>query len=373
MRGGEVQRGVSIQAGYGDDRVYVEPDGAALVPMIVDLGPGADLYEGSAADDYVTEDYEGIGFEDGNGSDVIRTYGGDDRVVTGGLDGPAQTDDIDLGSGDDELSAYLTRGTTPASRLEGGPGVDRIDFWVDGGAITLDLARRQVQVGSRVAHRGWTGFEGPYELEEALYVLDVAPPSSFTVRGSARPEQVGLGYFRNHVESSAAGPLPVQVALGGGEDRFVSSWRMRGRLDGGDGRDDLVLSAPDVYGARLDLLRERFTFTGQRWPLEVRRFQDASLFISTNRRVTLIGNQYQNRLTAPCGLIRGGPGDDVIVSGVSGGSRCTSVTFYGDKGDDRISGTRTDDLLDGGPGRDVVDGLQGTDECRAEVRRNCER
>jgi hemolysin type calcium-binding protein len=45
----------------------------------------------------------------------------------------------------------------------------------------------------------------------------------------------------------------------------------------------------------------------------------------------------------------------------------------GGAGPDRLLGSRNDDILIGGPGRDLADGAKGSDTCRAEVRRHCER
>jgi hypothetical protein len=55
--------------------------------------------------------------------------------------------------------------------------------------------------------------------------------------------------------------------------------------------------------------------------------------------------------------VRGGEGDDTLGS-FSGGA---PLNFYGEGGDDRISGDSAADTLDGGPGMDQIDGEGGDD------------
>ncbi len=68
-------------------------------------------------------------------------------------------------------------------------------------------------------------------------------------------------------------------------------------------------------------------------------------------------------------------GNDVLRLSFDPGDGCTTQQrrLLGGAGADSLVGSRHGDVLFGGGGRDVADGRGGNDQCRAEVRRHCER
>ena len=102
---------------------------------------------------------------------------------------------------------------------------------------------------------------------------------------------------------------------------------------------------------------------------------------ATGCRVRMKGDAAQNSLEAY--------GHDVVISGGGEADRIGRVgngfdldlpecgryksLFRGQGGNDHLFGRLGDDVLIGGAGRDHANGAGGSDTCRAEVRRNCER
>ena len=140
-----------IAAGDGNDRVsHVEaPRGHVVV-----LGAGSDLFEGSDVRDRVlAEDIDDDAPAPGTGpdnTDVVRTYGGKDRVVSG--DGSQVNHDVVvLGAGPDSLD--LTGAAGGTAEVRGGRGADSVTTRVAGTTdLDVDLRARRVLVdGSVVA------------------------------------------------------------------------------------------------------------------------------------------------------------------------------------------------------------------------------
>lgn len=372
---------VVLNSGDGDDSVTIET-GQPVDPYVV-LGPGDDRYVGGPGSDHVTE-YDPAGSDEGfaenvpdSGDDLVRTLGGDDVVLAGGRAGPPQTDGIDLGPGDDELRIGK-RGTTPQSRLRGGPGRDQLVVLAEPGRrVVLDATQRRATTGSRVLARAWTDFQDYGVTTHATRDnADLEPhPSAVTVRGSAGPETVTVLTYQD-----PRAPAPLDVVLGGGDDLLVTSGATRGRADGGAGRDEIGVVAaggPGPRGAttRLDLARGRVTLDGNRGGLTLLSFQDAFVrrVPSENGPAVVVGDGRANRLRG-CAVLSGGGGDDLVSQIVEfAESPCSGFRAYGGAGRDRLVGSARNDLLVGGPGSDTAVGLDGTDTCRAERRVSCER
>ena len=172
----------------------------------------------------------------------------------------------------------------------------------------------------------------------------------------------------------------VDVETGAGADRvrLTTDDRMRlsGHLDGGDGED--VVSVGSDNGVTINLARSRLALRSRQHAV-LTGFENAAA--DTWSIATLIvGDAGDNRLTlgtdSDCaGVVRGGPGDDVITAGhVDVHDTCFGITAYGEAGNDVLRGSGFDDVLIGGPGRDRAYGGddQDNDRCRAEVRRGCE-
>lgn len=232
--------------------------------------------------------------------------------------------------------------------------------------------------------------------------------------------QVGAGEGDDIVDASHRGANPVSARLGTGRDRYLgtaaadyvytdgfdddvttgagtdyvevgvtrSATGVPGHYDGGPGAegDSLV-----VRGSAFDIeieLEEQVRIDGA-VAADVAGFQHAAVYGHT---VTMRGNPENNRFDAwGCELRVDGEGGrdrlDVGYPGryenresecdTEGSTRLSGGTgndrIYGWAGPDRISGGGGRDRLDGGPGRDTVDGGAGRDQCRAEVKRGCER
>jgi Ca2+-binding RTX toxin-like protein len=74
-------------------------------------------------------------------------------------------------------------------------------------------------------------------------------------------------------------------------------------------------------------------------------------------------------------VVEGRGGNDVLRLSFASGDGCTTQErrLLGGAGADSLVGSRHGDVLVGGAGRDVANGRGGNDQCRAEVRRHCER
>lgn len=105
---------------------------------------------------------------------------------------------------------------------------------------------------------------------------------------------------------------------------------------------------------------------------------------SIARKVTLVGDSADNSLRinqyACQATIKGGKGDDKLEMAGSDGDlpfpeNCGKRRphLYGQKGDDTLTGRAFDDVLVGGPGKDAAYGGRGTNTCRAETEKNCQR
>lgn len=371
-------RYATVHAGEGDDSVTVESTDHGLEWAVGILGPGDDRYVGGPRRDIVT-DYDPVGGDDGlggnypdSGDDIVSTLGGDDLVLAGGRTGPAQLDGIDLGEGDDVLELGPS-GTTPASRLRGGAGNDRVTlFSIPDQPMVMDLPQRRAAVlRSRVIARGWTDFEehgvrsnlrsGTYDPEQI--------PASITVRGTAARDRVFLGTMDYTDGESTV----VDVDLLGERDELTVDSGARGRVNGGDGRDLIHVNGLDGRPFRLDLAAGRLTLEGLRGGLTVSRFQDAHAISSRSVHGTIVGDADHNRLTG-CAVMYGGAGNDTIGPVATPDVECrTGIRAVGGAGKDRLIGTPLDDYLDGGAAYDTANGSDGADTCRAEYRRNCER
>ena len=73
--------------------------------------------------------------------------------------------------------------------------------------------------------------------------------------------------------------------------------------------------------------------------------------------------------------IEGRGGNDVLRFSLAPDDSCQRLErrLLGGAGADTLLGSPRGDVIFGGGGRDVADGRSGNDQCRAEVRRQCER
>jgi RTX calcium-binding nonapeptide repeat (4 copies) len=225
-----VKGGKSIDAGAGNDRVSLKDVRAPRTLVI--LGNGSDLYEGSDVDDRVWEDTDGADSVRETGpetTDVVRTYGGDDKVSSGSWGG-VNDDQIDLGSGDDSVSLAGAPGST--ARIQGGSGTDGV--W----AAPVAPAAQHYDLAKGIATLGGVGFADIDGFEDlAAYAVDHA----VSVRGTSGPNWITVSADHG------------RVATLGGDDRVdVGGCGMVAR--GGAGADTLTVAYPKEctsYAVRL--------------------------------------------------------------------------------------------------------------------------
>ncbi|GAA5141604.1 calcium-binding protein [Nocardioides marinquilinus] len=312
---------ITIDAGPGDDRVVVQSRAGA--DMLVELGEGADLFRGGS---------------------------GDDEVLSGE---PGEDDDISTGPGDDRVSV------AGSGRVAGGPDRDSVQVATADGDVTVDLPAGTVTSAGRALR-----------LDDVETVSTGSREGTTTVIGTPGDDAVGVfGRVSTRLGAGAdslslALPYeasPFEVAGGPGRDRLSMS-------DGYDPDTEVPLAIDALEGLATSPTGVRVDFSG----FETYR-GDAP-------RLDITGTDADDDLSAfGCEVtLRGGGGDDdlELVQGPvvdAWGCYPEDYLVYGNAGDDVMLGTAKPDLLVGGGGRDVADGRGGYDECRAEVRRSCER
>jgi Ca2+-binding RTX toxin-like protein len=371
-------RPVEIDAGAGDD--VVDGTAAADWPMSGTLGPGADTLHGGDGSEYVdtgarSADHSHVDTD----RDVVIGAGGDD-IITSGQAGAANTDVIDLGTGDDYIRYSGT--ATGGSTVTGGTGDDSLSVSTAAHSLTLDNGLgRQTEDG--VPTLTWSGLEGftVWATHEDRLDLDL--------QGTGADESFEVYSDRGVVRAS----------LRGGTDTLVtSSTLLDGTVvDAGAHRDLFYVMDRDL-GLDLDLEDERLVTrdgtSSSRAAVEA--FEDAELHART---VTLKGDTGHNDLgvSACKGTVKGRDGRDNLrrsydswfesrpgcgeryrMDGGAGADtlkgHSRSDRLVGGPGNDVLEGANGADTLIGGPGRDRADGGQGRpDRCLAEREKRCER
>lgn len=343
-----------IDAGDGDDRVRHH---ASRTSWVV-LGSGSDLFEGSSARDIVHADrFDGEDAYPGEGPtdhDVVRTYGGDDRVTSVEAADVVSRDEVVLGAGDDRVTVQAAR---PGGErvLRGGTGDDTLQLATSGTAgpgHVVDLAAGTAAYGDD-QYAAVGSFDG---------LVARSWPAGLTVRGTDGADRI-----------SVTGAATIDA--GAGRDRITVHGHLRS-VRGGPGVDTVeVLGYGDLedHPVRYDLARRTFTRGGTAVPFATERLTVWSTG-ALREDVVVRGTPGRDVVTmrACGGTVHGAAGDDVLRSAAE---QCegTPVTLRGGPGDDRLRGGSERDVLLGGAGRDRADGREGVDRCRAETELRCER
>lgn len=144
-------------------------------------------------------------------------------------------------------------------------------------------------------------------------------------------------------------------------------------MDGGDGRDRLVIAATTGF-VRLDLGAGKLSATPGGTGT-IAGFEDATVRAHT-AQIDGTGGPNDIRWNACAGTVTAQRGSDK-VSWAGGSDLCQSgddreTGWFGGGGQDVLTGSPWADTLVGGRGHDVGDGRGGVDRCRVEVARNCE-
>jgi hypothetical protein len=349
-------RAFTIQGGAGDDVLRNE----SSTDMWFEPGSGADRVVSRGGDDSVLE-YKG------KDRDVIRLGGGDDYAES--MAPPGRGDRIDLGAGNDELRLMtpVTRGPIP----DGGRGSDQISLdvlpddatgaWVvdnsgpDGtGAGTLDKRRRAA----------WRSFER----------FAMGGGSSTRFIGGDKDEFVSI-------RPPDAGDFDVSMGAGDDETLVRAEASVVDSLQGGPG-DDVISVDPFIWTDDTvtgSLLTDEISYPWQDEPLTISFAGYEGISVSTLAAVDLTGDAGPNRLNAfSCdAVVHAGDGNDMVTADgyfdMDEGGECSpSSEFFGEAGDDGLSGSWGDDVLVGGDGTDLADGRKGVDHCEAESSVDCE-
>jgi hypothetical protein len=351
---------LDIDAGPGDDVVDTT---ASLEGVSTLLGTGADRFVGGPETDEVSD-----GDVPGDAArDVIDTGAGRDSVASG-VDGLPNDDAIDLGVGDGGVSFHGAPGGAAHLR---GRGSGFLGFYFGGPVGTLRVDNRQgLAALDGDAFVSWEGF--------STFSTEFSDVERLVLRGGDGPESLRVPVFDH--------PTEIDARTGGGTDTFEISGLDVGSIDGGPGRDMLSVFGNDATTTgrldsdiTVDLGSGQMRVDpreGEPRSVSLDAIDDLSVF--NFRDSTLRGDRGPNLLDVRAGCrttLVGRGGADLLQrwSTLCDEGRVPVSTMRGDQGPDRLLGHAADDLMIGGPGRDVANGRGGTDTCRTEVRRSCER
>ena len=173
----------------------------------------------------------------------------------------------------------------------------------------------------------------------------------------------------------------LDVSLGGAFD-FVELYYSSGgsgTVDAGPGNAFLDIVADTSIA--VDLEDDALALDSASANYVLRGFNDVW---AAARRVELVGDRQDNDLRivrVSCAMvIKGGRGHDHLeVFGNPYGlpeldcEQDPEPRLYGQRGNDKLLGRGYDDVLIGGPGRHLAKGSFGSDKCRAEREKGCER
>jgi Ca2+-binding RTX toxin-like protein len=271
-----------------------------------------------------------------NGSWVVYAGDGNDRVCVTGNTGP-----VYAGFGDDlvDATAASPGGTflgPGADTYLGGPGRDFV---------------------KAAGNPGGGGAIGDQEVD----VIDVGagPATVYSgAPGKGNADTIAVGDGNTTVYWSG-------YQSGGEVDFGAGRHQMKVSL-GGDDQGDWRLGNGVVPGAGDALVQ----WTGVVRDLSVLAFPDGAA-------LTMLGSAAPELLKARAcrAVVEGRGGNDVLRLSLDSGDGCQrhERRLLGGAGADSLVGSRRGDVLFGGGGRDVANGGDGNDQCRAEVRRHCER
>jgi len=272
---------------------------------------GANLLLGGAGNDVLNG---GVGIDTASYADAVAgvtvRLATSVRQMTGGAgaDRLIAIENVVGSAFDDMLS-----GSAGANVLEGGAGIDTVDYARAGGGVHVNLA---------ITGRQGTGGDGV----DTLAGFEI-------INGSRFDDQLAGDAGHNVLTGNAGddllrGDLGNDVLSGGAGSDTISY----AGLAAGVTVDLRLTSAQDTHGAGIDTLSSIESLVG------------------TAQGDMLTGSVHANRIV-------GGAGDDVIDAG--GGS--ASDTLDGGTGNDVLNGGAGADILTGGAGRDVLAGGGGGD------------
>ncbi|HYF16231.1 MAG TPA: DUF4347 domain-containing protein [Ramlibacter sp.] len=399
-----VDEGSVSGAAYGDegDDTLVGSSGAdGLVG-----GEGSDSITGGDGDDYIADEEQS---STGATINVIDGGAGNDRFYISTAD-PASLTTITGGSGRDSYTVFprTGSGSVVATDFTAGDGGDVLDvsgLLVQspdlGGANPFDPAAgvlRLLQQGADTLLQwdsdGAAGAAQSWKTVITLQNVDAATLSSSNITPGVDPRGGGTGGTGtttgtpgNDVltgtgsnDSLAGGPGNDAIDAGGGDDAIA--YALGGSLDapvdgfdtviGGAGTDtvnvtgsagsDALVIAPAGSSINLDNAGS----TAAVPLISMTGVEDLVLDLGAGNDSVAIAGDFKATDLAPSTItIHAGVGDDALsAAGVTSNHR---VAFYGDAGNDSLTGGAGGDLLDGGSGADVLSGGAGVDRLVADA------
>ncbi|WP_342238054.1 calcium-binding protein [Inquilinus sp. OTU3971] len=333
--GNDILRGgAGADAIDGGDGVDLLTFYGAAAAVLLDLGgaPGQGFGGDAEGDTYWRiENVNG-----GKAGDYIRGSGGDN--ILNGYEG---NDELQGHDGDDTLLGGagddLLQGDAGADRLDGGAGIDTIAFDINAG-VTVDLGTGLCSGG----HAEGDVISSIENIEGTLSYGDTLTGSSGTNRLDGRGGNdvlSGLGGA-----DTLIGGAGDDTLRGGDGDDFLHVGAGTDVMDGGAGRDTMVFTramVADWQSGALDA-----DISGDPWyNWEVIQGSSGDDRIRTNSWGFAVE-------------LRGGAGDDVLATGVTGG---VGDTLSGEAGNDQLTGGIGNDVLRGGAGADALVGGAGLD------------
>lgn len=197
---------------------------------------------------------------------------------------------------------------------------------------------------------------------------------SLQVRGSSARDKLFINGTIESFDIKLFGGFDNFRLYGAGEfvDLRTGGPSKRGSADAG--ADGGAIEFSNYDEVRVDLGDERLVLDGMR----EYRISGFDRVLAEGRRVILRGDNKANgfRSSACRTTLKGSGGNDVLQASINKSFEdCTpkGAHIFGEKGDDRMTGTSRGDVLSGGAGQDKANGGPGNDKCVSEKWTSCER
>ncbi|MGO1078941.1 calcium-binding protein [Inquilinus sp. CA228] len=401
--------GDSIHGNGGNDKLYGDRGNDVLWG-----GDGEDLLSGDEDNDQLYGDGGNDNLRGGTGDDVLCGGAAADELDGGeGADTASYEDSregvrVDLASGlgwfgdaaGDRLEeienatgsarddAFVA--SSQANRLDGGDGVDWVQYFISDAGVTVDLATGWGSGGWAEGDElvGIENVEGSDHADRITGnaagnklagrdgddVLDGADGAD-VLSGEAGEDKLWGGAGADRLEGEAGddtlrGGAGADVLDGGagmdfanyqGSSAGVKVDLRTGTGLGGDAAGDVLTGIENLYGSSQDdeLIGDdgRNIIGGERGNDILLGHGGADVLSGEDGNDSLLGGDGDDRLVGGAGSddIRGGAGDDSVDAGSE------DDIVFGEAGDDVLYGGTGGDQLDGGEGNDLLEGAGGGD------------
>ena len=209
--------------------------------------------------------------------------------------------------------------------------------------------------------------------EGGALVYGGAGEDSLRVRGSSQRDKLFINSTIEKVDIKLYGGFDNLRLYGSGEFEDLRAGAVvRGKADAG--ADGGAIELYNYDEVRAGLGDKRLVVDGT----DEYKIAGFNRVYAQARRVVLRGDAKANgfRSSACRTTLKGSGGNDVLQASINKSFEdCTpkGAHIFGERGNDRMTGSVRGDVLSGGTGRDKANGGQGNDKCVAEKRVSCER